>query len=316
MSTDETEPPIEPTSQTGPEIQSAEQDIEESGDGEIVEEHNERLPEIKIAVEEADSEDEEKSITPHAAPERELADNDTNSGLPDEEREADDEQHGASQQSQEASEQGLPQSTGEDAPSQASSSSPTVNQTPDAEADSIVQTPRQRSDSRSTTISRSGPVSSTVFVVNALESIAATKEVRRNKEFNDAVQAALANIKSQEHAINPEIIFKPLQLATKSFTLQLQVTALDCIGKLISYSYFAFPAVTITSPDAQPQSPQPTPLIERAIETICDCFEPCWTTRLWFTARDSSKLFVKSTTSSFTQCPARISKWRRAPLLR
>jgi brefeldin A-inhibited guanine nucleotide-exchange protein len=131
-----------------------------------------------------------------------------------------------------------------------------------------------RTDSRSTAATKSSlPVSSTVFVVNALESIGSSKEARRNKEFSGAVQAALSNIKSNDEPVNPELIFKPLLLATKSFSVPLQVTALDCIGKLISYSYFAFPAVTITSPDAQPETTETPPLIERAIEAICDCFE-------------------------------------------
>ncbi|EXJ82494.1 hypothetical protein A1O3_06307 [Capronia epimyces CBS 606.96] len=126
-----------------------------------------------------------------------------------------------------------------------------------------------RSDSRSTTLSRPSPVSSSVFVVSALETIAAAKEVRKNKDFADAVQAALSNIKNTEQAVNPEIIFRPLQMATKSFNVPLQVTALDCIGKLISYSYFAFPVVATN----QAGSVDTPPLIERAIEAICDCFE-------------------------------------------
>ncbi|KAK5101942.1 guanine nucleotide exchange protein for ADP-robosylation factor [Lithohypha guttulata] len=126
---------------------------------------------------------------------------------------------------------------------------------------------RRRSDSHATT--RSLPVSSTVFVVSALEKINASKEVRKSKDFGDAVQAALANIRNTEQQINPELIFRPLQMATKSYNIQLQVTALDCIGKLISYSYFAFP-----TPASAPPVPTDTPpLIERAIEAICDTFE-------------------------------------------
>lgn len=130
-----------------------------------------------------------------------------------------------------------------------------------------------RTDSRSSTATRSLPVSSTVFIVNALETIGASKEARRSKEFADAVRTGLENIKSQDQAVNPELIFKPLHLATKSFSVPLQVTALDCIGKLISYSYFAFPTVTVTQPGAQPETSEASPLIERAIEAICDCFE-------------------------------------------
>lgn len=136
---------------------------------------------------------------------------------------------------------------------------------------------RERSDSRSTTATqqthRSTPVSSTVFVVTALDNIGSSKEARRNKELGEAVQKALSNIKqSDQQPIDPEVIFHPLQLASRSFSIPLQVTALDCIGKLISYSYFAFPSAS-RDPSQQDAAAAQPPLIERAIETICDCFE-------------------------------------------
>lgn len=136
--------------------------------------------------------------------------------------------------------------------------------TPPADA-----TGRDRSLSTTSTLSRNLPVSSTVFVISALETINASREARRGKEFGDATQAALSNLRNTEQTINPELIFRPLLMATRSGNPQLQLTALDCIGKLISYSYFAFP-----SADAAPENPVETPpLIERAIEAICDCFE-------------------------------------------
>ena len=144
--------------------------------------------------------------------------------------------------------------------------------TNDAEytAPTIAINQRLRSDSRATQASRSGPVTSTVFVVTALETIEASREARRSKDLGDAVQKALSNIKQSEGHLDPEVIFLPLQLATKTFSIPLQVTALDCIGKLISYSYFSFPQTPL---EASEKSPEKTPLIERAIETICDCFE-------------------------------------------
>jgi brefeldin A-inhibited guanine nucleotide-exchange protein len=140
-----------------------------------------------------------------------------------------------------------------------------------------VPDPRTRSDSRSTTATqathRSTPVSSTVFVVTALETIAASKDAKRNKELEGSVQKALANIKQSDiKPLDPEVIFLPLQLATKTFSIPLQVTALDCIGKLITYSYFAFPSSRLSQDETNPADRQ-IPLIERAIETICDCFE-------------------------------------------
>lgn len=137
---------------------------------------------------------------------------------------------------------------------------------------------RMRSDSRSTTATqatqRSAPVSSTVFIITALDTIGASREARRSKELEDAVKKALANVKqSDQQPINPEIIFHPLYLATRSLSIALQVTALDCIGKLITYSYFAFPS-TIEGATAEPSpTPGQPPLIERAIDAICDCFE-------------------------------------------
>lgn len=142
------------------------------------------------------------------------------------------------------------------------------------ESQSIHADTRSRSDSRSTATTqpaqRSSPLTSAVFVINALDAIGASKEAKRSKELEDTVQQALFNLKqSDQHPIDPEVIFRPLQLASKTFSIPLQVTALDCIGKLITYSYFAFPSEEAAN---QHGSDQP-PLIERAIETICDCFE-------------------------------------------
>ncbi|OGM50744.1 guanyl-nucleotide exchange factor (Sec7) [Aspergillus bombycis] len=141
-----------------------------------------------------------------------------------------------------------------------------------------VPDPRVRSDSRSTTATfathRSVPVSSTVFIVTALDTIGASREARRTKELEDAVKSAIANVKQSDgQPIDPEVIFRPLLLATKTLSVPLQVTALDCIGKLITYSYFAFPsAQDVNVSQTDPTQEQP-PLIERAIDAICDCFE-------------------------------------------
>ncbi|GAD94503.1 guanyl-nucleotide exchange factor (Sec7), putative [Paecilomyces variotii No. 5] len=137
---------------------------------------------------------------------------------------------------------------------------------------------RTRSDSRSTTAThtthRSMPISSTVFIVTALDTIGSSKEAKRSKELDDAVKEALANIKqSERQPIDPEVIFRPLQLATKTLSIPLQVTALDCIGKLITYSYFAFPSQRPPPGSGTDSTSEQLPLIERAIETICDCFE-------------------------------------------
>jgi brefeldin A-inhibited guanine nucleotide-exchange protein len=112
-------------------------------------------------------------------------------------------------------------------------------------------------------------MSSIVFVVSALETIAASKEAHKNKQLEEAVQKALKEIKQHEPQLpDPEIIFAPLQLAAKSGSIPLTTTALDCIGKLISYSYFSVPS----NPTSDSEAGR-APLIERAIDKICDCFQ-------------------------------------------
>jgi brefeldin A-inhibited guanine nucleotide-exchange protein len=116
---------------------------------------------------------------------------------------------------------------------------------------------------------RSPTMSSIVFVVSALEAIAASKEATKRQQLGESVQNALKEIKAQEPNLpDPEIIFSPLQAATRSGSIPLTTTALDCIGKLISYSYFSVPS----SPNADKEASR-DPLIERAIDTICDCFQ-------------------------------------------
>ncbi|MCJ1421439.1 guanine nucleotide exchange protein for ADP-robosylation factor [Xylographa parallela] len=117
---------------------------------------------------------------------------------------------------------------------------------------------------------RSSALSSMVFVATALETIAASKEARKRKGLGDSVQSALNAIKL-DASPNPEIIFEPLRLATETPSIPLTTTALDCIGKLITYSYFSMPVLP-EEPSAVSQQPQ-VPLIERAIDTICDCFQ-------------------------------------------
>ena len=131
---------------------------------------------------------------------------------------------------------------------------------------------RPRTDSQSTvatTATRSSTRSSLVFVIAALETIAASKDARKNKKLGDATSSALAAIKAEGDPaqINPEILFAPLQLASEAPNVPVSITALDCIGKLISYSYFSVPS------EPQADSAEAPPLIERAIDTICDCFQ-------------------------------------------
>ncbi|KOS22937.1 Protein transport protein SEC7 [Escovopsis weberi] len=113
-------------------------------------------------------------------------------------------------------------------------------------------------------------MSSLKFVVSSLDAIATSKDTQRNKQLADLTKTALDAIKEQDQLPDPEIVFAPLQLATKTNNPQLTTTALDCIGKLISYSYFS---ITGKEEPADEGTKPASPLIERAIDTICDCFQ-------------------------------------------
>ena len=116
------------------------------------------------------------------------------------------------------------------------------------------------------------PLSSIIFVVSALEQVVASKEARKRQPLAEAAQKALAAIKQRDSSPNPETIFEPLRLATETANVPLITAALDCIGKLISYSYFSV-ADANTDPSTLTNQEQAPPLIDRAIETICDCFQ-------------------------------------------
>jgi brefeldin A-inhibited guanine nucleotide-exchange protein len=131
---------------------------------------------------------------------------------------------------------------------------------------------RMRTDSVSTvaTTITGRPIakSSLMFVVTSLEKIAASKDARKSKELGTAVEKALTAIRGEaiHEQLSPELLFEPLHLASSSPNPQVVTTALDCIGKLISYSYFSLPQQGSEEQDGPP-------LIERAIDTICDCFQ-------------------------------------------
>ena len=118
---------------------------------------------------------------------------------------------------------------------------------------------------------RASPTSPAIFIAETtLKKIGASKEARKRKGLGDSVQAALAAIGRRE-PIHPETIFEPLRLAIETASIPLTTDSLDCISKLITYSFFSMPSTNLPTSDSS-ERPQ-IPLIERAIDTICDCFQ-------------------------------------------
>lgn len=85
-------------------------------------------------------------------------------------------------------------------------------------------------------------------------------------ETTDGQSTALPLPKNYStNAINEEKYFLPFELACKSRTPRIAVTALDCLQKLIAYGH-----LTGNIPDSI--SPNGTLLIDRIVSTICKCF--------------------------------------------
>ncbi|KAI1814396.1 Sec7-domain-containing protein [Poronia punctata] len=113
-------------------------------------------------------------------------------------------------------------------------------------------------------------MSSIVFVVSSLETIAASKEAQSNKQLAELAEKAVKAIKEGgPNTPEPEVVFAPLQLATKTRSSQLINAALDSIQKLISSSYLSSHA---TTGDPHQDGTEQAPMLDRAIDTICDCF--------------------------------------------
>ncbi|KII94838.1 hypothetical protein PLICRDRAFT_96881 [Plicaturopsis crispa FD-325 SS-3] len=115
-------------------------------------------------------------------------------------------------------------------------------------------TPQTLEHKRSLTISK-GHTVSVVLISSALETISASKEAKRSAPLRDSVQRALEMVRSGQGGDRPREIFEPLRLACETRSEKLMIASLDCISKLISYSFFA----EETQPSHSFPSPPPSP---------------------------------------------------------
>ncbi|KAI0650276.1 hypothetical protein C8Q79DRAFT_942938 [Trametes meyenii] len=147
---------------------------------------------------------------------------------------------------------------------------------------------RTSSDShkRSLTLSKGNTVS-VVLISSALETIASSKEAKRSAPLRESVQHALEMVKSGQGGDRPRDIFEPLRLACETRSEKLMIASLDCISKLISYSFFSEASSTPQAPNSPPPSPgpnsrnsitngshaspQPPSLVDLVVHTITSC---------------------------------------------
>lgn len=137
---------------------------------------------------------------------------------------------------------------------------------------------------RSFTVSR-GHTVSVVLISSALEIILASKEAKRSAPLHDSAQAALGMIRAGQGGDKPREIFEPLRLACETRSEKLMIASLDCISKLISYSFFAGESsnLPLSSPPPSPalhprrsigaslSSNSQTSLVDLVVHTITSC---------------------------------------------
>ena len=109
---------------------------------------------------------------------------------------------------------------------------------------------------RSLTMS-TGHTVSVVLISSALETILFSKEAKRSLPLRDSAQNALEMVRAGEGGDKPREIFEPLRLACETRSEKLMIASLDCISKLISYSFFAEESSVPLLP-----SPPPSPTLQ------------------------------------------------------
>jgi brefeldin A-inhibited guanine nucleotide-exchange protein len=128
---------------------------------------------------------------------------------------------------------------------------------------------------KSSSITTQGAHVSIVLISSALEIILASKEAKRSAPFRESAQHALELIRSSQGGEKPRDIFEPLRLACETRNEKLMIASLDCISKLISYSFFAENTQSthsITSPPTSPGSDgSPPSLVDLVVHTITAC---------------------------------------------
>ncbi|KAF7301642.1 Guanine nucleotide exchange factor [Mycena indigotica] len=112
---------------------------------------------------------------------------------------------------------------------------------------------------RSLTMSRGNTVS--VIISSALETIAGL--AKRTPALRDSTQRALELVQTNQGVDHPEEIFEPLRLACETRNEKLMIASLDCISKLISYSFFVDSSSSASHGLPSPP-PSPNPLHRHA----------------------------------------------------
>lgn len=133
---------------------------------------------------------------------------------------------------------------------------------------------------------------SMVFVVNALETIDKSKEARKSEALKKACERALelvriasasaaastnnlSSLGRSETVLEPRTVMEPLRIACGTGNPTLVPIAIDCISKLVGFSFFAeedpFETARNRAHDGR-STPPPAALADLVTETVCNAF--------------------------------------------
>lgn len=125
--------------------------------------------------------------------------------------------------------------------------------------------------------------SSLYFVKKTMDVILTSREGKKKGILKDVAQKLSDTLQTlPANGVDPNMIFEPLRIACESQSVTITTQALDCIGKLIAISFFdALPPTPPTPVDADEDNVVPAyradtptrPLMDRVIDTICECFQ-------------------------------------------
>ncbi|KIY51634.1 Sec7-domain-containing protein [Fistulina hepatica ATCC 64428] len=141
-----------------------------------------------------------------------------------------------------------------------------------------IQQPAGQGHRRSFTVGK-GHTVSVVLITSALEMIAGSREARRSAPLRDSTQHALQIIRANNAEHAERQVFEPLRLACETRSEKLMIASLDCISKLIAYSFFdeeqgtSEPVVLSEHEDDgnTDSGPSGGTLIELVVNTITAC---------------------------------------------
>ncbi|CAO1636783.1 unnamed protein product [Sympodiomycopsis kandeliae] len=118
---------------------------------------------------------------------------------------------------------------------------------PQIQTQDTVSTRSSRPSSISSSSSGASLRGSSVFILSALENLLASKDAKGSKsgpkELRSAAESARDLVKAvsgnPQAEFDPRAVFEPFRLACDSSkSASTQTTALDCIGKMVSYGFF------------------------------------------------------------------------------